>query len=443
MANLIKKILSSQSGSVAIMLVLSTVAIVTPFVLNFEIDTSINQLKVENIADRSQAKLTAESGLQFAMARLKLYKEAYNFLQTNENAQSVVQPELLNSLWNFPFVYPIPIGKKLNAIQKEAIKKFEKETLLVGTMTLTISNISNRINLNLLRLSLIADEIKSSQTDPADRNPQQTDEDQEFTPEAQLIKILQDALVVKSDEDELFQARYAGTEIPKLVNELKFYISDPNAIENAAGGDQNFQGGELSAKRAPLSSYSELHLLPEWPDDISNLIRSEFTIHGALMIDLNKITERLLRILIPNIDPQEIKAFFEYKNKPQDPKYFNSLEDFKNYIVGTANIMNGEDFDDRFASFAAQGLQFGETPTLFKVIVGSTVGRATYTLTAYISIPPQPKPRIQDPNDTDALQVPAVPEEGEPAETTNPNPQPNPDQPTLLLDPRVVEIIIS
>ena len=71
-----------------------------------------------------------------------------------------------------------------------------------------------------------------------------------------------------------------------------------------------------------------------------------------------------------------------------------SLDDFKSYIVGTANIMNSDDFDERFERFASQGLQFGETPTLFKVIVSATVGRATYTLTAYVSIPPQPKPSL-------------------------------------------------
>ena len=172
MIALSRKILNSQRGSIAILLVLSAFVIITPFVLNFGIETSINKLKVENIEDRSQARLTSESGLLFAMARLKLYKEAYNFLQSNESARSTVQPELLNSLWNFPFVYPIPIGGNLNAIQKAAIKKFEEETLLTGTMSLTISNISNKINLNLLRLSLIADEIKNSQTKPTSNLPE-------------------------------------------------------------------------------------------------------------------------------------------------------------------------------------------------------------------------------------------------------------------------------
>ena len=242
-------LLGNQRGSVAILLVLSAVAIVTPFVVNFSYDVEISELKVYNSENRAQAKLTAESGLQFAMARLRLYKEAFNFLQKNKNAQTLVKPELLDTLWNFPFIYPIPISKKMNMIQKEAISKFQKETLLVGSMNLTIQNISNKINLNLLRISKINDEIKRSQKKVEDRDKQAEEGDEQFNPEAQLIKILQNALFTQSENDEYFQAQYAGLEVNTLVNELAYFISEPNSIEDAAGGDQNFQTPELSAKK--------------------------------------------------------------------------------------------------------------------------------------------------------------------------------------------------
>lgn len=446
-----KLIFSNQRGSVGILLVLSAVAIVSPFVLNFKYDTEINQIRVYNMENRTQAKLTAESGLQFAMARLKLYKEAYNFLEKNENVKELVKPELLDSLWNFPFVYPVPISDKMNIIQKEAIKTFLKETILTGSMQLTIENISNKINLNLLRLSRIEDEIEESQKTEIERNVQPEEGDEQFNPESQLIKILQNALFEKSENDEFFQAQYAGIEINTMVNELTYFISDPNSIEEPRGGDLNFQSRELSAKKAPLASYSELYILPTWPDDISNLIRNEFTIHGALMIDLNKITDQLLRVLIPDIMPEDITEFFAYKNDPRDPKHFNNLEDFKNYIVNIGNIMNSNDFDERFRKFKEQGLQFGPTPTLFRVIVSSTVNSATYTLTAYVTIPAQPKPRVQRTQqydeDGNLIQNPAA----TPNPDENPNSQPgtpattpaNTDQPTLLLEPRIVEIIIS
>ena len=225
----------------------------------------------------------------------------------------------------------------------------------------------------MLRLSLIADAIKEAQKVQTDTNGNPTDpeepneEDLEFNAENQLLKVLKDSIEQEGLTDDAFFNRYNTLDLGIMVNELKFYISDPNSVEDAAGGDQNFQSATLSAKRAPLSSYSELYGLPEWPDEIVNLIKREFTVHGAIMIDLNKITDKLLRILIPDIRPEDVKEFFEYKNNPDAPVYFNSLEDFKNYMVNIASIMNETDFDERFKKYLAQGLQFGPTPTLFKI----------------------------------------------------------------------------
>ena len=67
------------------------------------------------------------------------------------------------------------------------------------------------------------------------------------------------------------------------------------------------------------------------------------------LIDLNKITDKLFKLLIPDSSEEDIKEFFEYKNNPEDPKHFNVLEDFKKYIVSIGNIMNESDFDQRFA----------------------------------------------------------------------------------------------
>jgi len=453
-------IINSERGSVAIMLVLTAVALVTPFVVNFTFDTQVNKMKTENIEDRAKAKLTAESGLKFAMVRLRLYKEAYNFLQNNKDAKKSVQQEMLDTIWNFPFVYPIPEMKSMNLIQKQAIQKFQEETFLHGSLQLTIQNISNRLNLNALRLSLIADAIKESQKvkkGGEDDEEEGEDENREFDVESQLLSILKDAMIAEGEKDETFFDLYDSLELGVLINELKYFISDPNSVEDAQGGNLNFQGAELAAKRSPLSSYSEVFGLPEWPDEITNLIKREFTVHGAIMIDLNKITDKFLRILIPDITPEDVVEFFEYKDNPEDPQYFNSLEDFKNYIVNVANIMTDSDFDERFKKYLSQGLQFGPTPTLFKIESVSSVERATYTINAYVVIPAQPKPRqVQktEEGDGEDEEPPATNEgeddenegegeDGEGTESGGTDETEKEEQKTLLLEPRIVEITVS
>ena len=243
-----KKILRSQNGSIAITMVISAVLILAPLMINFSYDTNVNKLKVYNMEDRVKAKLTAESGLQFAMARLRLYQEAFNYLQKNDSAKDIVKPETLDSLWNFPFIYPIPVTKNMNRVQKEVIEEFANDTILDGSMNLTINNISNKMNLNLIRLSLIETIQKRKGEDP----PQENEEDKKYNVENQLAQILTNAIESKSETDDSFNARFYGMEIEPLIAELKFAMSDPNSIEDAAGADTAFSEINLTPKRAPF-----------------------------------------------------------------------------------------------------------------------------------------------------------------------------------------------
>lgn len=434
----------------ALTLVMTTILIVFPLMVNFTTDVFVNKLKVYNIEDRYRARLTAESALKFAMARLRLYKEAYNFLQKNEQAKEFAKQETLDIIWNFPFAYPVPSLNNMNSVQKEAIADFNNDTNLDGAVQLTIVNISNKINLNLLRISMLieAQEEAKRTNQSGSEGQTKSEEDAEFNVETQLYKLLTNAIEKESEKDDYFNAQYYGMEVDPLINELKYFMSDPGSIEDAAGGDRKFLEEGISPKKGPIISFSELYTLPGWPDNIINLIANEFTVHGAIMIDLNKITDKLLKILIPNINDEEVSEFFKYKDDPEDPKYFNKLEDFREYIVRIASIMTESDFDERFNKFKQQGLKFGPTPTLFKVNSIAKVGRSEYKLTAYVVIPPQPEPRPKTTKE-EGSEPPGTnpPDDGGDGDGTKPQepqkPNEKKEKKTLLLEPRVVEIIIG
>ena len=109
--------------------------------------------------------------------------------------------------------------------------------------------------------------------------------------------------------------------------------------------------------------------------------------------------------------------------------------------------MSESDFDERFNKFAAQGLKFGQTATLFKVISSATVGRSTYTISAYVIMPSKPKPRPkndkpQEDGEDEQLDRPDDP--GSPPPPPPPNNTGKEENNTIeLLSPRIVEIIIS
>jgi hypothetical protein len=448
----LRKLLSNQSG-VALMMVMASILVLTALMIDFTYEGQINKLKGVNIEDKGQARLTAEAGLKFAMTRLRLYKEAYNFIQENDGARDFASQEVINSIWNFPFIYPIPIQSNMNAIQKDLIAKFHESTILRGQMRLTIKNISNLINLNLIRVSL-REELENEQN--PDDNQQPNEEDNQFNAESQLIETLKLHIERKSEQDDEFAAQYFGMEVVPLVNNLKFYVSDPQSLQDDGGASADFSAIPLAPKQGPMTSYQELYTLPGWTDDLAEIIQGEFTIHGAVMIDLNEINDTALRLLIPGINEDEVKEFFEFRDDNENPHFFNSLDDFKNYIVSQANLMSGQDFDERFSKFEAQGLQFGPSPTLFKVASTGEVGRAAYNLVAYVVMPARPKVINTEANNTGDNNTTNPDDPNDPNNPTNPddpndnttdnNDDNNSDeekQKTLLLEPRIVEIFIN
>lgn len=437
-----KKILGNESG-IALLMVSTSIVILSVIMINFTYDSKINKIQAYNIEDKANAKMTAEAGLKFAMIRLRLYKEAFNFLQKNESAKGMANQEVINAIWNFPFIYPIPISDNMNAVQKESLKDFMESSLLEGNLQLTIQNISNRINLNMLRVSLIN---RSEEGDGA-QNGAETAKDPAFSVESQLYKAVDFALRKKSENDPAFANRYMGIDVQRLVDILIAYLSDKDASGKMV--DNEFIDAGNSPKHAPMGSFSEIYSLPLWTDDLVALIERDFTIHGGLMIDLNKLTAQTLRLLIPDLMEEDIKEFFNYKNDPANPVFFNTVEQFKNYWVNIANAITVGDFDKIFAKFAAQGLRFGPSPTIFEVISEGRKGRASYKLTAYVVIPakPQPKPKKQDPNDFDGDGIPNDEDEspGEPVTNTGDGQggSQQKEQKTQLLEPRIVEIFVN
>lgn len=446
------KLLLNNKNGIALMMVLTSITILMAIMGDFDFETKINKIQVYNKQEKAQAKHNAFAGLMFSMARLKLYQAAYNYIEKTSAAKDFVTPELLNKVWNIPFAYPVPVLGKMTLEQKSAIEDFSKNSLINGQMLVTIRNVSNLLNLNLLRVGIKIDKSNNDpNVDPNDDDSQNDDEDNEFTIEKQLFKILQNAVNKKIEEDELFAEQYSDLEVQELITGIKFYISEKDAIENDTFVPQvqtNFQNAELTPKFGPMSSMSEIHLLPKWDDAIVNLVKNEFGAHPSLMVDLNKITENMLRILIPDIDDEQIKEFFKYRDDPKNPHYFNKEEDFKNYIVNSAALMRTEDYDERFNKFKANGLKFGPSPTLFLITSVGKKGRSEFTLKAYVTLPAEPLESVdenanfktqadceaQDAKVWDTELLKCNNADGSSAVT---------EPPTQLLEPRVTEIIIN
>jgi len=447
--NDLKKILSNERG-IALMMIMTAIILLMAIFGEFTFESKIARLKATNILDKSQARLMAESGLQMAMTRLRLYKEAFNAVQNNPNAKNMVQSQLLNQLWEVPFIYPIPLGAQASSALKANVEKFAKETFLEGEMNVSIQNISNRLNLNMLRIDM-------TKYNPDGTTEQDTSSALDMSSAAiatdvsidqSLFFLLKNLIDQKKEKDEAFADRYSNINYQEMITTLKYYMSDFGSMTQdplAFEAESNFQKIPLSPKYGPLSSASELYTIPGWNDELIELIQNEFSVYPSTQIDFNKLTANMLRILIPNITEDAVNDFFIWRDDPEQPQFINTKADFKKYIVDQERLMNETDFEERMKLFEQKGITFGANPNLFKIVSKGSYNRSVYTLVAYVTLPKKENPaaRPQTPN-------PIVPNGSDDPNKKpippKPNPTPNPqgvDQITQLLEPRIIEIQIN
>lgn len=459
-----KKEVHSQShneSGMALLMVISSIVLLTWLLADFTFETKVNKLKSYNYQDRLQAKLNAESGLKFALAKLRIYKEARNLIESNESIKSVAKPSAVEGLIIAPFVYPIPLPKNADVRAKSAVEEFSSKSLIKGEFQVSISKVKGFLNPNNLRL-------------PAPKNPEDPDQDQEdeddsdsddpnkkIVPhkymEKKFIETVKDSIEQEKEKNEVFSALYGDLEPDRLVKELKFYVNNPNIFQDSLKPEFEslYLENEVSPKYGPLNSIEELYQLVGWPDAIVDLLKDKMTVHEVSFIALNEIDKDQLKILFPSITEDQIELFFRHRNGDkeleEEGKEFKSVEDFKELIVQKLGIIDNEGFEKRVKDLEQAGLKLGIAGKLYKVNSVGTFNRSVYKITAYVDLPVKPEPKkepkkedpksdgnkVKDPNDPD--------DDQDPNDLDNdPNKKKKEEEkplPLELMEPRVIEII--
>lgn len=460
-----EKFLKDQSG-VALLMVMSSIALLAFLLADFTFETKINQLKAYNAQDRAQARLNAEAGIHFSLAKLRIYQEVRNKIEKNESLKSFVKPQALEQVLVQPFVLPIPVMPKASLIQKNAIKEFEEGTVLKGDLSITMTQISGFLNPNNLRIP-VPDPSTQTNNQNQDGNQNQGQNGNQNDPpksplqitEEKITEMLREEIRKQREESNLFDQLYPNLTAEYLVKELKYYVNNPNAVQDPEIIDiqRLYEQEGLYAKHAPMSSLEEFYALAGWPEMLINLVKDRFTVHEVGFISLNDLTEDTLRLLFPNITPEQSEEFFRYRDgDPQlgeDPKPFQAVDDFKNLVVNRLAIVSSSDFTKREKEFEAANLRFGVAGKLYRVISTGKYNTATVKLTAYIDLPVKPQPKPQTPNNPNNPNVPNNPNDpddpNDPNDPDNPNNNQsqagqNPNEPPKfkvdLMLPRIVEL---
>ncbi|MBF0312252.1 MAG: general secretion pathway protein GspK [Oligoflexia bacterium] len=424
------KIINNEKG-VALLMVMGAIVILTALIVEFSYETKVHMLRVYNAQDRAQAKLNAESGLQLAIARLKLYQLSLNYLEKNKQYQKIVKPEALDSLWSTPFIYPIPLGKDANIVQRSALEDFQKTFMLSGRLSVSIQNVSHRLNVNLLRLTPkkekadekkspvgpfsgpeVSEEVGVKSNDGGEGG--ETGEEGEDpglagNMEKKLVDLLKKRMREKkasaeggdaggSDNDSSGSEQDFGKVRPELmVKAIKYYVNKENSYEDNDKGEveRMYAQAGIHAKFAPMSSISELHLIPGLNDKVIDLIKDDLTVHGSTTIDFNRITQKGLKFIFPEMTEEHMADFFTYRDNPEKPHRFSGNDDLAKYLVDVLQVFDRKKFDEHIKSLEKAGAKFGANGTVFRVISAGQYERATYTLTAYVIVPAKEEEKVK------------------------------------------------
>lgn len=149
---------SDQSG-IALFMVIAAMTVLSVLVTEFTYVSQVNQRMAYDGLDQLKAHYLAKSGLKISLLRLKAYQQVKQFIGGGAGAgaaaagaaAAMVPKSLLDKIWSFPFMYPIPTNiPGISAIQKEQIEEFQKNSSLEGSFSALIESESGKYNLNLL-----------------------------------------------------------------------------------------------------------------------------------------------------------------------------------------------------------------------------------------------------------------------------------------------------
>lgn len=463
----LKKTFKNEDG-IALLMVMGVIAILTFLLADFTFETKLNKIKIYNQQDKIQARLNAEAGLNFALAKLRLYQEGRNRIEKDDSLKSAFPSSDLEAIITQPFIYPPPVSAKANIIQRTAVDELLKKTIFNGEVGVTFNKVSGFLNPNGLRAKPQNDQAGSGigqippDQDAAQAKPEGADgadttgSKKDTVPasvviEKKLVETLQRLIKDKNDNDEEFHQRYANVDANYLVQELKYYVNDKGTYQGNERPEieAKFNQKNITPKFAPLSSIDELYLLPSWDDALVDLIKDRMSVHEVSVIAVNEITLEDLKVLFPSINNIQIEEFFKYRDGDVDKKIkgkkFKDAEDFKRVITTDLNIVTDSEYQERINALKNAGLVIDTSGKLYKVTSRGTMNNAVYNLIAYVDLPIKPQPKKPP---TPAGQTPppvagAQPDDQDPTGAGSAAPPPGKEdkpKPTELLKPRVVEI---
>jgi hypothetical protein len=401
---------------VALFIVLASMATLAIFVGEITYTAQINQKLAYDKLDQVKAQALAKSGLRLALLRIRAYSELKKTVSSlaqqagasADMVNSVVPKAMIEKVWSEPVT--IPFSGDISGLPgeiKDALTKFRKDSNMEGKLYINIQAQSNKINLNstLPGFAVMATPSPAQKSTSTPSTPDATSSGANPSPtpisfdpdqaKQALQKQIEDTFQKKFEEDEKFRDQYRSFRIEDLVQEILGW-------SDLSYDSPREQVSTVPFKRAPFYHISELNYLPSMDDTLYEVLSDQFNTGVASYININTIKEPVLRALIPQMTPDEIKKFFEFRDgKGETGAEDNSFKDSKSfyaYLKEKVQFFSGSEtrISDLEKGLSQRGIQLITDESNFLVHIEATVQQTKKTLEAMVSIV-EPKKASQTP----------------------------------------------
>lgn len=381
---------TDESG-IALFMVIAAMTVLSVIVTEFTYVAQVNARATVDSSDQIKAHYLAKTGFKISLLRLRAYRELRGMGKGKNSAGLPQIPRsILDQIWGFPFFYPIPAGVPgLTVVMKDEIEKFQKESSLQGKFTAAIESESGKIGINASLASMApppapAPSAKAGGAAPVTQTPAEKEKSSALKYSVEEArKGLKDMLTrtfeekVKNNQD--FADQYRDVEIDEIYDNILGWIDFSYQPKNASGKQPT------PYKRAPFYSLSELHMIRPIDDGLYNLFAPLFTPFSTPGVNVNKVKEPMLRVLLAGITDEEVAEFFKFRDDPDQDNTFKAAEDFFKWVsTNVAALKSSTTLDELKTRLAQQGIQILTDEEIFKITVVAEVNKATRILEAWV-----------------------------------------------------------
>lgn len=338
-ADKIKRVLRNNKGA-ALLMALFTVTLIIFIAIEVSYDTAVEYRVATADYQRVKAYYAAKAGVELSLLRIQLYQNVYEQYKDQLKGQT----QLLDLIWQFPFMWPPTVGKDVGHVSAEEIKDTVKESLMDATYITQIESEGGKIDLNDLASPSEALRLSTRK---------------------QLKQLIENRL--SADDDWADENRNLNTE--ELINNIQDWIDEDTVGLN--GGSESGNYPDAKSNFVPpnqgFKTLEELHMVKGMTDALYQALAPQVTVYGLKGINVNYADKKVLMSIDPQITEEIADECVARRGNPElgpfkDENDFKSLLSTKGVNVDKFNESQIPLYFDAEYNFRIKSIgQFGNS----------------------------------------------------------------------------------